>query len=69
MSGRVGELVYRGLHEISAHVEVSGAGAYDFLVALDSISSPNRVLSAKEREEAIAAFKAWAKREGVRCEW
>ena len=71
MSGRVGELIFNdGLREIRAHAEVSGALAYDLLVSASELRSSDRAyISQEDKQRVLAAFKEWAKMEGVSCEW
>lgn len=71
MSGRVGELIFDdGRREIRAHAEVSGALAFDLLVSASELwSSDSSHISQEDRQRVLAAFKEWAKKEGVSCEW
>jgi hypothetical protein len=72
MRGRSGHLVYSdGTREAAAYVEVSGVPAYDLLVwtsGLDRWSTGER-LTGEEGARIREAFRAWARREGVSCEW
>jgi len=72
MSGRSGALVYvEGTREAAVYVEVSGVPEYDLLVWADRLGrwSTGEALTEAERARALDAYRAWARREGVTCQW
>src|SRR5690606_6024417 len=72
MSGRSGALVYvEGAREAAVYVEVSGVPEYDLLVWADRLGrwSTGEALTEAERARALDAYRAWARREGVTCQW
>ena len=72
MSGRSGALVYvEGTREASAYVEVSGVPEYALLVWASRIErwSTGEALTEAERARVLDAYRAWARREGVACQW
>ena len=71
-NGRCGELRYQGQEKYAeAYYEISGSPKYDLLVWLPEMEkwSDGSLITSEEKLNIESAFKVWAKRHRVICQW
>jgi hypothetical protein len=71
-NGRCGELRYEGYGKYAAaYYELSGVAEFDLLVWFDEMEkwSDKTTITPEEKQVIFSAFKDWAKRGKVKCQW
>jgi hypothetical protein len=71
-NGRCGELKYEGDGKhAAAYYEISGISEFDLLVWVDEMEkwSDKTTITPEEKQVILLAFKDWAKRSRVKCQW
>ena len=70
--GRSGKLRYQGEGKhAEVYYELSGVPEYELLVWTENLKawSDGSPITPDEKQAIVAAFQAWAKQQGIRCQW